>query len=60
MENNITGDGQERCEGGCELEEAEKLVEMEVECRIRRRIELVRSSRRRVIGNRSERGQKEE
>jgi hypothetical protein len=41
----------------CELQEAEELVEMEVECGIKRRIELVRS--RRIIGNRSERDQKE-
>ena len=41
------------------MQEAEKLVEMEVERGIRRGIELVRRSERRIIiGNRSKRGQK--
>jgi hypothetical protein len=40
------------------LKEAEKSVEMAVECGIRRRTELVCNSRRRVIGNRSERDKK--
>ena len=39
--------------------EAGKLVEMEVECGIGLRMELVKRRRRRMIGNRSERGQKE-